>query len=105
MPPIIFTQKKNLITFRYIFEGLCVYFRMRSTVHQRAMGQAATVTTGYPPMEITDPTAQTHSLREGDINPKAPIYRKCVKRRERIETIRGTSIQVHITFCFLIILL
>lgn len=50
-------------------------------------------------METTDRTVQIHShpgTETDRISRKAPIYRKYVKRREKLETIkhRGTSIQV-----------
>lgn len=53
---------------------------------------------GTRPTGTTGRTARTRSRREtgrDDTNPRAPIYRKYVKRREKTETTRcpGTSTQ------------
>lgn len=66
------------------------------------MPRVVTGTNGYGTrqMETTDLTVQILSLPEtekGPISQKAPTYRKYVKRRENLETIKclqETSIQV-----------
>lgn len=70
------------------------------------MDQVMTDMKGFeiPQMETIDLIVQSHSHLESvidHINRKAPIYRKFVKRREKIETTKcqETSIQVNLLQC------
>lgn len=109
--------KKNGVLFTnlgYIFYKsllmIIILNRIPSIVHRRTMGQAENVTkeSEIHQMGTTARIVPTHNLHAIGIDRtslRAPIYRKYVKRREKIETTkyRETSIQVYLVNCQIMI--
>lgn len=79
-------------------------FRAPNIVHQKVMGQVGKNMKEYVihQMAITDQIVQSHSRqgigRNRRINQKTPIYRKYVRRREKIETIKSQEISIQVIF-------